>query len=399
MRHYLFSLGLLIFSLHLQAQSDSVSNDPITTVQDAVYNRPFIGKSQNKIALGGYVEMNTNYAIEDGISDGFNMEMRRFNLFVFSQISDNLRFISELEFEHGTQEIALETAQLDLMVNPNLNVRAGIILVPIGGFNQNHDSPQWDFIDRPLVSEHLIPSTLSDVGFGINGKFYPNRNLVFTYDAYLSNGLTENILLSGANRTYIPGGKSPAMFGGDNNGSPMFSGKAAVRNRKFGEIGFSFLAGNYNVYQLDGETVDEERGLGILAMDYSFQLKKLQIKGEWAWSSINTPDDISENFGDQQWGYFNEFLYPIYKRKVLNYDNAIFYANLRTEYLDYNVGTFNSSTISRGDHVTAIVPGISVRPGPSTVFRVNYRYHWSQDVLNNPAVKYSNLQFGIASYF
>jgi hypothetical protein len=189
------------------------------------------------------------------------------------------------------------------------------------------------------------------------------------------------------------------MFGGDNNGSPMLSGKAAIRNRKFGEVGLSFLTGNYNVYQLDGETVDETRSLGIMALDYSFQIKKLQIKGEWALSSVDTPDDISENFGNKQWGYFNEFLYPVYKRRVLNYDNAIFYANLRTEYLDYNAGTFSSTNISRGDHVTAIVPGISVRPGPSTVFRINYRYHWSQDVLNNPTAKYSNLQFGIGSYF
>ena len=87
---------------------------------------------------------------------------RRFSLFLFAPVGGRLRFLSELEFEHGTQEIAIETAQLDFQIDPALVLRAGIVLPPIGAFNQHHDSLRWDFVDRPLVSTEVIPSALSE---------------------------------------------------------------------------------------------------------------------------------------------------------------------------------------------------------------------------------------------
>ena len=147
--------------------------DSATVIQqNAMYDRPFIGNSKAKIALGGYVEGNTNYFAEDGVSEGFGMELRRFNIFLYSNISRKIKFLAEIEFEHGTEEIAIETAQLDFEINQGLNFRAGILLPQIGLFNVNHDSPKWDVIDRPLVSSMIIPSTLSEVGFGLFGKFY-----------------------------------------------------------------------------------------------------------------------------------------------------------------------------------------------------------------------------------
>ena len=118
-----------------------------TLAQDGIYARPFIG-AVSMASIGGYVEGNTNYFVEDGVAEGFSMELRRFNIFLFSQISQRVRFLSELEFEHGTEEIALETALVDLQVRPELVIRAGIILPPLGYFNQNHDSPRWEFVER-----------------------------------------------------------------------------------------------------------------------------------------------------------------------------------------------------------------------------------------------------------
>ena len=143
----------------LSAQADS------TLAQDGIYNRPFIG-SISSTSIGGYVEGNTNYFVEDGVSEGFSMELRRFNIFLFAQVSQRIRFLSELEFEHGTEEIALETALVDFQLGRGLVLRGGIILVPLGYLNQNHDSPRWDFVERPLVTTDIIPSTLSEVGFG-----------------------------------------------------------------------------------------------------------------------------------------------------------------------------------------------------------------------------------------
>src|SRR5262245_3607197 len=91
-------------------------------VQGGVYNRPFLA-SVGRTAIGGYLEGNTNYFQENGISEGFSTELRRFNVFLFSSIGPRIRIISELEFEHGTEEIKLETALLDFQVNPSFILR------------------------------------------------------------------------------------------------------------------------------------------------------------------------------------------------------------------------------------------------------------------------------------
>ena len=261
----------------LSAQVDSTLADT-TLAQDGIYNRPFIG-STSSTSIGGYVEGNTNYFVEDGVSEGFSMELRRFNIFLFSQVSQRIRFLSELEFEHGTEEIALETALVDFQLGPGLVLRGGVILAPLGYLNQNHDSPQWDFVERPLVTTDIIPSTLSEVGFGAYGKF-ASGELVFSYDAYLTNGLGAAILTNETGRTDIPSGKDEELFGEDNNGSPALSGRLALRHTGLGEVGVSYYGGYYNDFRVEGEQVDEKRWMGIAALDLRGDIGPTSIRGE-----------------------------------------------------------------------------------------------------------------------
>ena len=52
-----------------------------------------------------------------------------------------------------------------------------------------------------------------------------------------------------------------------------------------------------------------------------------------------------------------------------------------------------------GDEIMAITPAISFRPTSETVFRLNYRYQWREDVLNNPAALMAAWMFGFSTYF
>jgi hypothetical protein len=58
---------------------------------------------------------------ESGLHENTSFEMRRFNIFLFSSISSLVKLTSELEFEHGTEEIKLETALVDLQFYEQLN--------------------------------------------------------------------------------------------------------------------------------------------------------------------------------------------------------------------------------------------------------------------------------------
>lgn len=390
----LFILLLSFFILtDLLSQTDSSK-----TSQDAIYDRPFINIGKTNTAVGGYIEGNTNYFSEDGVSEGFSMELRRFNIFLYSNIHRRIKLLSELEFEHGTEEIALETALLDFEFNPALNFRAGILLPQIGLVNANHDSPKWEFVERPLSSTQIIPSTLSEVGFGLHGKFFPG-NIIISYDAYVVNGLQDGIILNGEGKTHLASGKNPEMFGEDNNGIPMFNGKISFSNRKIGEAGISYYGGVYNKFDFEGNIVDEKRMLSIIAFDISTQIKKLKIFGEFAHVSVEVPNDLREIYGTKQFGTFLELSYPLLKKKMIGFENAVLNVNLRGEKTDYNIGTFEFDGSNIGDEVNAIAIGIGFRPSSSTVIRANYRYHWMYDAIGNPAAHLAGFQFGVASYF
>jgi len=363
---------------------------------ESIYKRPFI--DFGKTAVGGYLEANSNYFLEDGVSDGFSMEMRRFNIFLFSKISKRVKFLSELEFEHGTEEIALETAQLDFEFSPFLNFRAGIILPEIGLVNSNHDSPKWEIIDRPLSSTSIIPSTLSEVGFGLFGNLNSGNQFI-KYHLYVTNGLQDGIILNEEGRTHIASGKSLKSFEEDNNGRLMYNAKISVKNNNFGEIGFSYYGGVYNTFALEGEIIAEERSLDLYAIDFVLPFGKGVLQGEMVNALIDIPSDIIEIYSSQQKGGFVEIVYPLYKKEMFGYQNSVINACVRYEDLDYNIGTFKSTGTEIGDEVTAVVAGLSFRPTDGTVFRANYRHHLTTDILGNAPAIMGGFQVGFATYF
>ncbi|MFQ5676746.1 MAG: hypothetical protein ACE5G1_12685, partial [bacterium] len=167
-----FILALIFIS---QSNAQTVDSDSLRKTPDVIggiYDRPYIARLGGKIAIGGYAEMNSNFERKEGIEEGLSFEMRRYNIFIYSPVSDRVKLTSELEFEHGTEEIAIETALVDILFHTVINLRTGILLSPLGRFNLVHDGPRYDITDRPLVSTEIIPATLSEIGVGFYGALY-----------------------------------------------------------------------------------------------------------------------------------------------------------------------------------------------------------------------------------
>lgn len=376
---------------------------------DALYERPFLNISKTPVSLGGYAEVNYQHLSTDGVSDGHEFQFRRMSLMVASTISKRIKFLSEIEFENDkdeqlegkAMEIAIEYAALDVEFHPLMNLRAGIIINPIGGFNQNHDGPKWEFTDRPISATQLLPATFSSAGFGIYGKQY-SRQWMFGYEFYLTNGLDNTIIDNDLNKTYIPHAKeNPARLSTSNSGEPMITAKLAMRNNRIGELGVSWMGGVYNKYQQDSVVIDDKRRCDIIAIDFNTSVPKLQtaITGEFAWIFVQVPENYFEQFGTRQNGGFIDVVQPVVKRRMLGWEDATINVALRAEYADWNIGTFKDTGGNIADDLWSIMPAISFRPTPQTVFRWNYRFLKQQDIVGNPPSTTGGFIIGISSYF
>lgn len=400
-------LCFFLISNTINAQIDPsllkrVSKDTTKVLNmDAIYNRPTLNINKTPIAIGGYVETNWQHLTTDGVSEGHQFQARRLSIFMSSSIGKRVKFLSELEFEEGGNEIAIEFASVDVEFHPLANFRAGIIVNPIGAFNQNHDGPKWEFTDRPIPATQMLPGTFSNVGAGLYGKKY-HKNWMYGYEAYFSGSFDNSIIENTQNKTYLPAAKdNPDRFEEINSGIPLFTGKIAVRNSKIGEIGLSYMGGVYNKFQEDGIIIDEKRSVNIFAIDFNTTLPntKTFITTEFAWINVDVPSTYSQQFGSKQQGGFIDIVQPILNRTMLGWEKATLNVACRLEYVDWNVGKFNETGGNIGEDLWSVVSAISFRPNSQTVIRLNYRLLKQRDILSNPLSITDGFNFGISTYF
>ena len=241
MMYTIFSLALFT-SANAQIDENILRKIPIDTVtsimnMDAAYVRPSLKSSKIPVALGGYVEANYQHLGTEGVSEGHQFQFRRLSIFMSSAISKRIKFMTEIEFEPSDREISIEFAAVDVELHSLLNLRGGIIVNPIGAFNQNHDGPKWEFTERPISATQMLPGTWSNAGFGLYGK-YNKKDWSLGYEFYMSSGFDDTIIQNDQNRTFLPASKDNAeRFEVIESGKPLITAKIAIKNSKVGELG------------------------------------------------------------------------------------------------------------------------------------------------------------------
>ena len=124
--------------------------------------------------IGGYGELNYNQ-YKKGTKNN-EADLRRAVLFFGHRFNENLRFVSELELEHGVTskddagEVEMEQAYLDYRFNDAINVKAGLFLIPLGILNETHEPTTYYGVERNEVETRIIPSTWREGGIGIHGE-------------------------------------------------------------------------------------------------------------------------------------------------------------------------------------------------------------------------------------
>ena len=59
---------------------------------------------------------------------------------------------------------------MDFLLTREFNVRAGMMLVPIGIINERHEPPVYHGVERPFVDTVIIPTTWFEAGAGVHGE-------------------------------------------------------------------------------------------------------------------------------------------------------------------------------------------------------------------------------------
>ncbi len=375
-------------------------HDTLLMNTDAVYARPFAMRPTSALGLGGYVEANLQASAEADIGNGMSFQARRFTLFASSTPAHNIRFLAELEFENGTEEINLEFASVDLLLSSAFIVRGGILMVPIGGFNQNHDGPRWNFVDRPLSATTLLPATWSVVGMGVLGKGRLDL-ATLSYEVYISNGLNERIVSNTQRRTSLPAFKDDeGRFSTSFNGIPMLSGRFAAAAPSLGELGLSFASGVYSKTVDGGLDVGNTLMHHIVAADYAFGSfhTPWHVRAEAAVVILDLPESVESSYGNLQAGGYIDVNHCLWRGQGEASSASALFACVRAEYVDYHLARTEEKTGS-GDEAYGGTLALAYHPSPGTIVRLNYRNVWTEDVLNNPAVYSRHLQLGVSTYF
>jgi hypothetical protein len=263
-----------------------------------VYAKPFVAAP--KAIVGGYADIFYQARRKPSIDNGYDgitgtgvssaFDMQRFVPFIYADITEHVKFASEIEIEHGIREgtseveVSLEFAHIDYLINEPLNFRAGVLLLPIGKFNLLHDSPLNDLPDRPLVSQFIIPTTLPETGAGIYGTFYPTRLSKMDYELYVTTGPCGYDKLGDPTmneRNGTRNGRQRKCESDD--GLDINNGKAIVGRIAFSpllgvEIAGSGYRGTYDPFS--------KRPMTIFALDWTLQRGPFELIGEAAWVYI-----------------------------------------------------------------------------------------------------------------
>ena len=375
-----------------------------------IYAKPFVANP--KAILGGYMDFSYRNANNQG--DPSTFDVTRFVPFIYADVSQHVKMASELEIEHGIREgteteISLEFATLDFLMAEPVNLRAGVVLLPLGKFNLLHDSPLRDLTDRPFVDTFIIPTTLSETGIGLYGTFFPTRLSKLDYELYVTTGfngfdgttpkISEIKGLKNARQR-----KTTVGDGLDNNNGKEVVGRLAFSPILGVEIGGSGYYGAYDP--------KSKRALSIWAVDWTLQRGPFELIGESAWAyvkdnhlNLNGTPAIDLKTGRvrprRMSGFYIQgnyhFLPPILTRFAPSFfrpEVSTLTAVVRWEQSDTNRDV--NGDLGERQRLTV---GLNYRPTEDTVFKTAFQY--LPETLNNMDQRIHDTSFvaSMATYF
>lgn len=351
----------------------------------SAFTRNLLGNT----TIGGYFD--TEYYFPTGQNSYF--DQHHLILQVSSLIHDRLFFNTEIEFEHGAVlgtdtndgQLKIEQAYLDFQLFDGMILRAGAVLVPVGRLNILHDSDFRDTTVRPLFSTVIMPTTWTETGAGFYGTLYPDEFWELTYEAYVVQGLRDNL----ADGNGLAGARN--SLSGDNNGGKGFTARLGASP----SIGLDFGLGTY----LSAYSDDGKKNLGLFVGDFSWTAGPLELLGEGGVAFFD-PAMQKDAAGAERpllgpmWGYYLEAHYHLFPEFLQNtflsndLERPVFTLFAQLSQVDTDASQLNANDRTR------IVLGLNYRPVTNTVFKLEYQWNIENEAIlrNDPSKETANNQ-------
>ncbi|MEN8764242.1 MAG: hypothetical protein ABF281_00145, partial [Wenyingzhuangia sp.] len=160
MRKIILTLGLIVSNLSF-GQTYTGVQDP--SQQENAIQRILSGNVKGGVVVGGYGEVTYGEPLGEELGE---IDVQRMVLLFGYQFNEKTQFVTEIELEH-VNEVFVEQALLSHAINDDLNVRAGLMLVPMGIINEYHEPTTFNGVFRPAVDKSIVPTTWREVGVGV----------------------------------------------------------------------------------------------------------------------------------------------------------------------------------------------------------------------------------------
>jgi hypothetical protein len=335
------------------------------------------------LSIGGYGEfVYTNYS---GDRADF-AEVLRLVLYVGYRFNDWIVFNSEIEFEHGAQEIGIELAYFDFKLLDQLQLRVGNVLVPVGFLNENHEPIFFYGVYRPLVDRYIIPTTWNQNGVSAYGDVGPLR-----YKAYLLTGMDvfggEGVEAA----TWIRGARTGAT-GPARTWAGVVNANVDVGPATFGGS-FYFGDAGQGYRDTTGQVVSPWILLGEVHALLGW--KGLTARGIMSWGSLSQAGTVSqilnkapeEYIGSRAWGGYVEVGYDVLTLVGSTLSLSPF---LRYEALNTQAAVEGAGILDPANDRWVITTGVDFKPIPQVVVKADW-----QQVVNKASQTFQQWDLGI----
>ncbi len=375
----------ILMAAQTQVKAQVITEDSTGAAMNTAQNI-IAGNYGKQVVLGSYVQLDYNQPTGNARYQAGNLDVHRLILFMGYRFNNKTQFVTEIEWEH-VSEIAIEQAFVNHNINNWLNIRGGLLLIPMGIINEYHETTTFNGVERPNLDKYIVPTTWRELGFGITGQI---NSISLRYQLYAVNGpksFDGNATLRGKDGIRKGRQKGTESF----MSSPNLSGKLDFYGIKGLKTGVAIYWGNtqsvaYNGLLRNDETAVQSAdsttiGLMMTGIDFRYQYKRFQARGELIYANLSNTKAYNTKFGkdvgSSMLGYYIEGGYDILPFFTQSKQKLILFGRYETYDTQYTVT--NEITKNKNYARTDITIGFSYHIVPNaTVLKIDYQNFTTQ---------------------